>query len=38
MRYCMDIHFFALVNGDTIVVMIKCFAHFNVGHVQTPFV
>jgi len=27
--------FCALVNDDTVMVMIKCFAPLNIGHVQT---
>jgi len=33
MQYCMTNHFFTLVNENTIVVKIKCFAPLH-GHVQ----
>jgi len=36
MRYCMANYFCALRNDDTVVVLLKCFAPLNVGHVQTP--
>jgi len=29
-------YFCALRNDDTVVVLLKCFAPLNVGHVQTP--
>jgi len=39
MRYCKPVtnHFYALVNDNTVVVMIKCFALLHVDHVPNRF-